>query len=82
MQLSPLYNSTCSLASDKRGPHQRVIAYSLYGNFSLADVSNKYFEPLKNTISLIPRIYPGNFFFESVIELYSKIFQRPGRHRK
>ena len=53
------YNSTCSRAADKRGPNQRVIAYSLYGNFSREDVFDKYVSPVKRTISLIPLIYPG-----------------------
>ena len=53
------FNSTCSSAADKRGPNQRVITYSLYGNFSREDVFNKYVSPLKRTISLIPLIYPG-----------------------
>ena len=53
------FKSTCSSAADKRGPNQRVITYSLYGNFSREDVFNKYVSPLKRTISLIPLIYPG-----------------------
>jgi hypothetical protein len=53
------YNSTCSSSADKRGPHQRVIAYSLYGDLSREDVFHKYLSPLKRTISLIPLIYPG-----------------------
>ena len=53
------FKSTCSRAADKRGPNQRVIAYSLYGNLSKEDVFNKYVSPLKRTINLIPLIYPG-----------------------
>ena len=53
------FKSTCSSAADKRGPNQRVIAYSLYGNFSREDVFDKYVSPVKRTISLIPLIYPG-----------------------
>nr|CAH0101595.1 unnamed protein product [Daphnia galeata] len=53
------FKSTCSSTVDKRGPNQRVIAYSLYGNFSREDVFDKYVSPLKRTISLIPLIYPG-----------------------
>lgn len=53
------FNSTCSRAADERGPNQRVIAYSLYGDFSREDVFHKYLSPLKRTISLIPLIYPG-----------------------
>jgi hypothetical protein len=58
-----LFNSTCSHAADRRGPHQKVISYSLYGDFSRVEVAQKYLFPLINTISLIPYIYPGNNFF-------------------
>lgn len=50
------FNSTCSL----RGPHQKVIAYSIYGDFSLVGVVRKYLIPLKETLRRIPSIYPGS----------------------
>ncbi|XP_046638634.1 uncharacterized protein LOC124316732 [Daphnia pulicaria] len=51
--------STSSRAADRRGPHQKVISYSIYGNFSLTDVVHKYLRPFKETIKIIPLIYPG-----------------------
>lgn len=53
------YNSLCSFYADRRGPHQKVISYSIYGDFSLTDVVNKYLKPFGNTINEIPVIYPG-----------------------
>ncbi|XP_046459065.1 uncharacterized protein LOC124205651 isoform X1 [Daphnia pulex] len=53
------FNSLCSLDADRRGPHQKVISYSIYGNFSQTNVSNKYLKPFGNTINAIPVIYPG-----------------------
>jgi hypothetical protein len=55
-----LFNSTCSSAADARGPKQRVVAFSLYGNFSRQDIYNKYILPLKEIIDLVAKIYPGN----------------------
>lgn len=56
------YSTYCSSAADRRGPHQKVISYSLYGDFSKADAFDKYLSPLKRTINLIPSIYPGNIY--------------------
>lgn len=52
-------NSLCSSDADRRGPHQKVISYSIYGDFSRPDVANKYLKPFRNTINEIPVIYPG-----------------------
>jgi hypothetical protein len=57
---SIFFRSTCSFKADQRGHHQRIIAYSLYGNLSSVDFIQKYFKPLNNTIASIPFIYPGN----------------------
>ncbi|KAK4005953.1 hypothetical protein OUZ56_011079 [Daphnia magna] len=51
--------STCSLTADRRGLHQKVIAYSIYGDFSQKEVVNRYLKPLRETIKTIPSIYPG-----------------------
>lgn len=56
--------STCSLTADRRGPHQKVIAYSIYGDFSQKEVVNRYLKPLRETIKTIPSIYPGSPNFE------------------
>ncbi|KAI9559234.1 hypothetical protein GHT06_016023 [Daphnia sinensis] len=53
------FESTCSRMADKRGPHQKIISYSIYGNFRRANVVKKYLEPFKKTLSSIPSIYPG-----------------------
>jgi hypothetical protein len=58
-QFQQYFNSTCSLAADRRGPKQKIISYSLFGNLSKTDIAQTYLYPLRNTIRLIPRIYPG-----------------------
>jgi hypothetical protein len=54
------FNSTCSPTADLRGPHQKVIAYSIYGDFSRVNVVHQYLKPLKETLRRIPLIYPGS----------------------
>lgn len=56
---SDVFNSTCSRAADRRGPHQKVISYSIYGDFSQPDIVRKYLKPFRETIKTIPVIYPG-----------------------
>ncbi|XP_046452667.1 uncharacterized protein LOC124200464 [Daphnia pulex] len=53
------YNSTCSRAADKRGDNQKIISFSLYGNFTNENMFYTYLQPLKDTINLIAQIYPG-----------------------
>ena len=53
------FSSTCSANADHRGPHQKVISYSIYGNFSNVDMAVRYLSPLNITINTIPQIYPG-----------------------
>jgi hypothetical protein len=55
------FKSTCSYAADRRGPNQKIISYSLYGNFSGHDHIRKYVLPLKETLNSIPLIYPGKY---------------------
>nr|CAH0110641.1 unnamed protein product [Daphnia galeata] len=55
-----MFNSTCSSrAAHHRGPRQKVIAYSIYGDFSRTEIVGKYLEPFRETIKDIPIIYPG-----------------------
>ncbi|KZS08982.1 Uncharacterized protein APZ42_026988 [Daphnia magna] len=53
-----LYNCTCGSAAARRGPHQKVIGFSIYGDLSRVDIVQKYLLPLKETIKTIPSIYP------------------------
>ncbi|KAK4007232.1 hypothetical protein OUZ56_012392 [Daphnia magna] len=53
------YQSTCSHAADIRGPHQRIIGYSIYGDLSQTDIVQKYLIPFKETLKIIPVKYPG-----------------------
>ncbi|XP_046637085.1 uncharacterized protein LOC124315451 [Daphnia pulicaria] len=53
------FNSACSHTADMRGPHQKIIAYSIYGDFSRKDIVHKYLKPFRETLSKIPYIYPG-----------------------
>ena len=54
-----MFNSTCSRAAHHRGPRQKVIAYSIYGDFSRTEIVGKYLKPFRETIKDIPIIYPG-----------------------
>lgn len=51
-----LYNCTCGSAAARRGPHQKVIGFSIYGDLSRVDIVQKYLLPLKETIKTIPSI--------------------------
>lgn len=54
-------SSTCNEGADLRGPHQKVIAYSVYGNLTQPDVNRRYLKPLVKTAKTILRVYPGIF---------------------
>ena len=59
---SSTFKSTCSAAADRRGPHQNVIGYSIYGkNFSEPKFYRKYLKPFTDTLKTIPVRYPGIF---------------------
>jgi len=51
--------SLCSCEADRRGLHQNVIAYSLYGNFSDPRHFSRYVEPIKIVLAKISQSYPG-----------------------
>jgi hypothetical protein len=54
------FKSTCSAAADRRGPHQKVIGYSMYGsNFSDPTFYNSYLKWFGETLRAIPIKYPG-----------------------
>ena len=68
--------SYCSEKADLRGPHQNVIAYSLYGNFSDPKVIERYVEPFKLILSNISRVLsPGKFstFLIASIKLLNRL---------
>jgi hypothetical protein len=49
-----LFKSTCSAAADERGPHQNVIAYSMYGsNFSEPKFFDLYLKTFTETLRTI-----------------------------
>ena len=55
------YNqTTCSYDAYRRGPHQKIIGFSFYGNLD-ADYSKKkgYFEGIIGNLKLVPKLYPG-----------------------
>jgi hypothetical protein len=57
------FKSSCSAAADRRGPHQNVIGYSIYGsNFSEPKFYRKYLKPFTDTLRTIPIRYPGSLF--------------------
>ena len=52
--------STCSHQSIARGPHQKVVAFSFYGNPNSTQVQERrYFKGIKANLNLIPKYYPG-----------------------
>lgn len=57
------FNSTCSAEADSRGPGQKVIAYSIYGDFSDSSTARRYLSPLEKTVNqVIPAFFPGKKF--------------------
>ncbi|XP_046449582.1 uncharacterized protein LOC124198012 isoform X3 [Daphnia pulex] len=81
-------NSTCNEHADLRGPHQKVIAYSLYGNLTQPNVNRRYLKPLVETAETILRVYPGwNIRIyhnltshDESWRLFRKTFQEAGSH--
>jgi hypothetical protein len=63
------FQSTCSLAADRRGPHQKIISYSLYGNFLREDHIRKYIVPFGDTLKSIPLIYPGKKLYICILHI-------------
>lgn len=62
---SQQFNSTCSWEADQRGPHQKIIGYSIYGELSKhKQRANRYLSCLKETLRIIPKAYPGNFWLK------------------
>ncbi|KZS10272.1 uncharacterized protein LOC116936196 [Daphnia magna] len=53
------FRSVCSRNADRRGPHQKVIGYSLYGNLSSPIFASKYLRYFNETLSKVPLAYPG-----------------------
>jgi len=51
--------SMCSCSADRRGLHQNVIAFSLYGNFSDANHFTRYVDPIRILLANISQVYPG-----------------------
>lgn len=52
--------STCSEQADLRGPNQRIISYSVYGNLSDPYIIQRYLKPMLSNIENIHELYPGN----------------------
>jgi hypothetical protein len=61
------FKSSCSLAADLRGPHQKVIGYSIYGDFSQTATADRYLTPLAETLKDIALAYPGIYLLYSLI---------------
>ena len=52
--------TTCSSHSFKRGPHQKIIAFSFYGDINSDRYKMKgYFQGIAGNLKLIPKFYPG-----------------------
>ena len=55
------FESYCSSAADRRGPHQDVIAITVYGNLSDPYIATRYIEPMNKLIANFSQVYPGNY---------------------
>ena len=49
----------CSIESDLRGSHQRVVTYALFGDASNVTVYRRYYSSLRNLTITTERVYPG-----------------------
>ena len=49
----------CSVESDLRGPHQRVVTYSLYGDANNASTFRRYYSLMSNLSMTVEKLYPG-----------------------
>ncbi len=67
------FKSTCSMAADRRGLHQSVIGYSIYGNFSDSNFYGQYLSLLSETLRTIPIRYPGIYLISSCHPLLNNI---------
>ncbi|XP_057380403.2 uncharacterized protein LOC130702808 [Daphnia carinata] len=63
-------NCTCGSAAARRGPHQKVIGFSVYGDLSRVDIVQKYLLPLRETIKTIPSIYP-----DWIVRIYHNVIK-------
>ncbi len=62
------FKSTCSASADDRGPHQRVIGYSIYSkNFSEPSFYNLHLTWFTETLRTIPVKYPGIVVYDNAI---------------
>ena len=64
----------CSLESDLRGDHQKVVTYSLYGNAYNASIFRRYYTALWNLSSTVEQSYPG-----WVVRIYHNLHERRDR---
>ncbi|CAL4092469.1 unnamed protein product, partial [Meganyctiphanes norvegica] len=51
--------STCSNTATLRGPKQKVVSYTYYGDISNPGINNRYFSEIKNRAEEVARLYPG-----------------------
>ena len=55
-----LNQTTCSLSAFYRGPHQKVISFSFYGDINSENSKKKrFFKGIVGNLKLIPKFYPG-----------------------
>ena len=58
--LCSLNTTTCSQSAYFRGPNQKVIAYSIYGNLSTSHSQVKgYFDGIEGNLDILQTYYPG-----------------------
>ena len=58
--------STCGCRSDRRGYHQKIISYSLYGNFSHRIIFSRYVKAMERISNQVRLSYP-----DWIVRIYS-----------
>ena len=67
----------CSEESSIRGPNQKIVTYSLYGDAHNASVFKRYFSLLNDISLTVEKQYPG-----WIVRIYHNIRDRPGPEKE
>ena len=68
--------STCGCRGDERGRHQKIVAYSLYGNFSDQETRERYVEPMAKVVDQVRSAYSGWIVRIYTTEEHSRILEK------
>ncbi|XP_037783313.1 uncharacterized protein LOC119579514 [Penaeus monodon] len=59
--------STCNQFATARGPGQKVVTYSYYGNASDHRVYDRYFSEIPRRAKEVAQRYPGEYVYRGII---------------